>query len=289
MNKKISIITINYNNAEGLRKTAESIVTQTRFDEVEWIIVDGGSTDGSVDVIHDYVNQIDWWVSEKDSGIYNAMNKGIRQAHGEYLLFRNSGDLMSNEKVIERFLSHPAYGKTDYCCGIHECMSDGKWVRSAHPVKVVGVNSYDLAHPSTFIRRERFKNEYYDESYRIAADSKFFLMDLIMRNASYAALDFAVCKFDSSGISATNIEESRSEYRRLEAELIPPRILSLIDTCPHANNNPKSTKLLFKFITNRTWEFKVLKFLAIPLYIPRYTLKKLRKLYQRILDKPLAH
>jgi glycosyltransferase involved in cell wall biosynthesis len=88
---KLSVITINYNNAIGLRKTIESVVNQT-FRDYEYIIIDGGSTDGSVDVIKEYADKIDYWVSEPDKGIYNAMNKGVAAAHGEYTNFLNSGD-----------------------------------------------------------------------------------------------------------------------------------------------------------------------------------------------------
>ena len=90
--KKISIITINYNNCEGLRRTIESVVNQTCRD-FEYIIIDGGSTDGSVDVIKRYADNIDYWVSEPDKGIYNAMNKGIRMATGDYVQILNSGDM----------------------------------------------------------------------------------------------------------------------------------------------------------------------------------------------------
>ena len=88
---KFSIITINYNNVEGLRNTIKSVVNQT-YTDYEFIIIDGGSTDGSVEVIKEYANIITYWVSEPDKGIYNAMNKGIEVANGEYLNFMNSGD-----------------------------------------------------------------------------------------------------------------------------------------------------------------------------------------------------
>ena len=88
---KLSIITINRNNAAGLRRTIESVVSQT-YTEFEYIIIDGASTDESVDVIKEYADKITFWVSEPDNGIYNAMNKGILKAKGEYLLFLNSGD-----------------------------------------------------------------------------------------------------------------------------------------------------------------------------------------------------
>ena len=97
--KQISIITINYNNASGLEKTIRSVVEQT-YNEYEYIIIDGASSDKSKEVIQEYQRYIDFWCSEKDSGIYNAMNKGIQKASGEYLLFLNSGDVLNNSAVL---------------------------------------------------------------------------------------------------------------------------------------------------------------------------------------------
>ena len=95
---KLSVITINFNNRDGLRKTIESVVKQT-YKDFEYIIIDGGSTDGSVDVIKEYADKIDYWVSEPDKGIYNAMNKGIDVAKGEYCIFMNSGDVFFSNDV----------------------------------------------------------------------------------------------------------------------------------------------------------------------------------------------
>ncbi len=88
---KLSIITINKNNAYGLRKTIQSVINQT-YSNIEYIIIDGASTDGSIDVIKKFEDKIDWWASEPDTGIYNAMNKGIKIATGDYCQFLNSGD-----------------------------------------------------------------------------------------------------------------------------------------------------------------------------------------------------
>ena len=98
--QKLSIITVNLNNAIGLRKTIESVVNQT-FTDFEYIIIDGGSTDGSVDVIREYSEKITYWVNEPDKGIYNAMNKGIKIAKGEYLQFLNSGDFLIDNRVLK--------------------------------------------------------------------------------------------------------------------------------------------------------------------------------------------
>lgn len=97
--KIISIITINYNNKVGLKKTIESVIQQD-FNSFEFIVIDGGSTDGSYDVIQEYRNYIDYWVSEPDKGIYNAMNKGITIARGEYCNFMNSGDFFYDKNVL---------------------------------------------------------------------------------------------------------------------------------------------------------------------------------------------
>ncbi|MFZ3274524.1 MAG: glycosyltransferase, partial [Lutibacter sp.] len=97
----LSIITINFNNLEGLKKTMASVLGQT-WKEFEYIIIDGGSTDGSAAYIESQSQHLNYWVSESDKGIYNAMNKGIKVAHGEYLLFLNSGDEFYDLEVLEK-------------------------------------------------------------------------------------------------------------------------------------------------------------------------------------------
>ena len=91
MKKKVSVITVNYNNLKGLERTISSVLSQS-FSDFEYIIVDGGSTDGSKEYIESKQEYINQWVSEKDHGVYNAMNKAIRMAQGEYCIFMNSGD-----------------------------------------------------------------------------------------------------------------------------------------------------------------------------------------------------
>ena len=103
MHPKLSIITVNLNNAAGLQKTIESVINQT-FTDYEFIIIDGGSTDSSLEIIKQYANKITYWVSEPDNGIYNGMNKGIGQADGEYCFFLNSGDWMIENNTLYKFL-----------------------------------------------------------------------------------------------------------------------------------------------------------------------------------------
>lgn len=111
---KLSIITINLNNKDGLEKTIESVVSQT-FTDYEFIIIDGGSTKGDVELIKEYENKISYWVSEKDSGIYNAQNKGIKQARGEYLYFLNSGDALYENTTLEKVFKNDPHDP--FICG----------------------------------------------------------------------------------------------------------------------------------------------------------------------------
>ena len=101
LNNSITIITINFNNQNGLQKTMDSVFRQTNKD-FQYIVIDGGSSDGSKELIERNQSKINHWVSEPDNGIYHAMNKGIEKATGEYLLFLNSGDELINELVVEK-------------------------------------------------------------------------------------------------------------------------------------------------------------------------------------------
>ena len=148
---RLSIITINYNNSDGLRETIESVVSQV-FKEIEYIVVDGGSTDGSRRVIEEYGEHINYWVSEPDGGIYNAMNKGIRASHGEYLLFLNSGDVLHNTNVIEQVV--PNLGNHDMVIG--KVLYDNSGLTNELPEELTLLRFYhgSVPHPSTFIRRK---------------------------------------------------------------------------------------------------------------------------------------
>lgn len=214
----ISVITINYNNCNGLRKTIESVVNQT-YQDFEYIIIDGGSIDGSVDVIEEYSNKIGYWVSEPDKGIYNAMNKGIDVANGDYCIFMNSGDAFCDTRTIESVV---ALGlNADIICGNtimphrHEPPKD---------ITFSSLYSGSLCHQCAFIRTKLMKKHKYDEKYRIVSDRKFFVQALILDNCSYKSVDVDIVEYDTNGISANNRALSDYEYSCVLEELIPERI-----------------------------------------------------------------
>jgi glycosyltransferase involved in cell wall biosynthesis len=213
---KLSIITINYNNLEGLKRTVESVVNQT-WKEFEYIVIDGGSTDGSAAYIESQSDSFDYWVSEKDSGIYNAMNKGIRAANGEYLLFLNSGDHLFNNEVLE--FNHHYLENEDLIYFNLEIIGIGTSNIISYPNQLIFSDLYfgSLPHPATFIKKELFnKVGLYDEELLIASDWKFFILALFKHNASYKYIDGTCSTFYLDGISS---KQDFSEERREVLEL----------------------------------------------------------------------
>ena len=222
---KVSIVTINYNNVLGLRRTIESVVNQTCKD-YEYIIIDGGSTDGSVDIIKQYENKITYWVSEKDRGIYNAMNKGIAVAKGDYCNFLNSGDCYFDSNVIYNFKGH-CKGE-DLCIGnAYFVTSGGKHVGTWYSPKEYSLKKLFKVNPnhqSAFIKLSLMRKYRYDESLKIVSDMKFFLQALIIENCSYKKLPFNIVYYDGGGISTTNIELYKREKELVYLQLFPKRI-----------------------------------------------------------------
>lgn len=215
---KLSIITINRNNAEGLRKTIESVIPQT-FTDYEYIIIDGASTDGSVDIIKQYADTITYWVSEQDKGIYNAMNKGILNASGEYLLFLNSGDwLVDNSILTNIFISNAnvdiLYGNV--LLPYDENRIDIRKGCNRDRLTLKDFIFDTICHQAAFIRRDLFKsNGLYDERYKMSSDILFFAKAIIIGRATYKYVDISVSYFDPYGIGNNGQEEKRKSFENL--------------------------------------------------------------------------
>ena len=217
---KLSIITVNYNDREGLKKTIQSVICQT-FTDFEYIIIDGGSTDGSFDVMKQYEEQISYWVSERDKGIYNAMNKAIDVAKGEYCIFMNAGDTFcASTTLAEVFVLD--YNE-DIICGNTVTVEQ----RKLAPIEITFryLFSNALCHQSAFIKTSLMAKYKYDEKYRIVSDRKFFLQALILDNCSYKNVPVDIVNYDITGFSAENPVQSRLEYDSVLEELFPSRIL----------------------------------------------------------------
>lgn len=253
---KYSIITVNYNNKEGLRKTIESVIHQT-YRNFEYIIIDGGSTDGSVDILKEYDEHINFWVSESDKGIYNAMNKGIKMAHGEYLNFMNSGDAYHSLSALESI--EELHSDEDIIIGGY--YETGKGVSHTIPpqdVTLLTLLKYTINHQATFIKRTLFDKRQYDESYTIMADAKFNFQSIILDNCSVRISKNIIADYDTNGISS-NYELYKIERQRFLNELFPPRVLQDYATIYTTYEVPLVTLLpdLKESPTIQRWVYKL--------------------------------
>jgi glycosyltransferase involved in cell wall biosynthesis len=197
-----SIITINYNNREGLERTIESVLSQT-FRDYEYIVVDGGSTDGSVEVIKQHASRIKQWVSEPDGGIYNAMNKGLRMAKGDYINFINSGDCFSDDSILRR-VSKSIRRDTGFLYGDHFDYIPGS-VPTFHPCRPFWMFETPFmhkgfCHQSSFVKRELALQHPFDERLKIAADYKMFY-ELYTEGVPYVYIPYPICIYENTGTS----------------------------------------------------------------------------------------
>ena len=214
---KIGIVTINLNNKNGLEKTIQSVLSQT-YTDYEYIIIDGMSTDGSVDIIKKYSDKISFWVSEKDNGIFNAMNKGIDACSSEYMLFLNSGDYLFSDKVLE-----DVYKELD--CDIVYGNEEKRFklgIKNIQKIPDVVDGKYFfenfLPHQSTFIKTSLLKEKKYREDYKMLGDWVFLKESIVDNNASYKHLNYVVSSYDCNGLSSDHcslIKEKRDYYSKI--------------------------------------------------------------------------
>ena len=260
---RLSIITINRNNAIGLEKTMLSVAAQT-YKELEYIVIDGASTDGSVEVIKKYESEFAHlkWVSEPDTGIYNAMNKGIRMASGDYIQILNSADAMAAPDVTERMLA--ALEKADrpsiFYGNMVKCFPDGRKLVdksfAGREITMLDMYTGTLNHDPAYIRRELFDQYgYYDESLKIVSDWKWYLQAIILGGEKPQYVDLDVTLFDMTGISEdakskTVIQEERTKV--LE-ELIPAGYL-------HDYQKYSEDIHLMRRIHRHPWAYKLVWF-----------------------------
>lgn len=256
----ISLITINRNNAAGLEKTMRSVASQT-FREFEYIIIDGASIDDSVKVIKAHESSFAHlkWLSEPDKGIYNAMNKGIRIASGEYVQILNSGDCLAAPDVTEKMLvelektGNPRilYGNMVKCFPDGHRMVDKCF--AGQEITMLGMYTGTLNHDPVYIHRDLFgKYGYYDEELKIVSDWKWYLQAIILGGEKPQYVDLNVTLFDMEGISETNKELDKTERKKVLDQMFPKTILAdyeryafLIEQMRRLQGHPWAYKLVW--------------------------------------------
>lgn len=228
----LSIITINLNNAVGLRRTIESVIAQTSGD-FEYIVIDGGSSDGSLDVINEFAEHISYWISEPDNGIYQAMNKGIIASNAEYCQFLNSGDILISPTTTEKMLSSLPRGAQIYYGNIIQKLKTGKIrIRAFARQEPTLLDFYfeTLNHSPTYIYRSLFdKYGLYDENLKIVSDWKWFLQVIGVAGIVPIYTNIDVALFDMYGVSNLNKTLLKFERRKVLEEVLSLPVLKSFD------------------------------------------------------------
>lgn len=236
---KVSIITVNLNDARGLERTLISVAAQTMKEGWEQIVIDGGSTDCSKQVIKKYRGLLAYAVSEPDGGIYQGMNKGVAVAKGEYCLFLNSADTLASPTTMQETL--PLI--TDYYVGNMLRMGrKTSLVTSPDDLTAAYLAQRSLPHQAMFIRTSLLRHRPYQTQYRIVADWEQQVWELVLHNASYQHLDAVVARFDANGVSNTQREKSGKERRQIHDTLFSRSLTASL------NGRDKYEKRLFYII-----------------------------------------
>ena len=258
----LSIITINRNNAQGLQKTMQSVISQTDND-IEYIVVDGASTDESVDVIKRFATQRPVrWVSERDKGIYNAMNKGIGMAQGEYVMILNSGDYLASPQVVQQMgQALKANGQPDILYGnMIKIWPNGKTHRDRQLGEQFTLFDFykgTLNPDGTYIRRRLFEQYgLFDEGLKICSDWAWFLKAVGMGGTKPVHVDIDTLYFDMTGVSESG-ERSRQtihdERQQVLRQTLPAPVLADYDR--YCNDI-----LIMRRLRRHPWAFKLVRF-----------------------------
>lgn len=246
---RLSIITINYNNVAGLQKTIDSVISQS-FKDCEWIVIDGGSSDGSRELIEQNAEHFSYWVSEHDHGVYHAMNKGIAKAQGDYLCFLNSGDVYADAHVLERVFDYPlcqdlVFGDWYLQYTDHQVLVSEPEALSLHRLLF-----WSICHQAMFIKSELLKQKGYDESYRIISDWKRWL-EAVGGGCSVLHIPESICIFDCSGMSFNNEPVLEKEKRRLfEEDLV--QFKTIRDFCENRYTFPALSTIYELYAASRS-------------------------------------
>ncbi len=213
---KISVVTVCYNAVNVIEKTIQSVINQT-YNNIEYIIVDGASTDGTVDIIRKYENYITKWISEPDKGIYDAMNKGIVLAAGDYINFMNAGDCFSNDKTCQDV--QIAINKDNFVSDIYfgdVLRKKGEEIKYA-PAEPISVLRYRMpfCHQSCFVKIDVMKHHLYDVDYKIAADFNLF-HSLFVHDYLFSHINKTISIYDAeNGLSSKRYLQANKEMIKI--------------------------------------------------------------------------
>lgn len=240
-----SIITVVYNAEDFIEETIKSIIGQTYNREMELIIIDGESKDKTIDILDKYKNKIDIFISEKDKGIYDAMNKGIELANGKWICFMNAGDYFYNEKTLEDIhkylLKKPDFQGILYGDSVVVYNDGYNWIRKAGEIKDLWKGMV-FSHQSMYIEKEVVKKLKYDINYKICSDYNQCLQ-AVNRGYDFEQIDVPLSKISLGGVSDIDRIFTLKEFWKISKKF----------------NNSKKIDLYFVSLIFRTYLIETLK------------------------------
>lgn len=245
---KISIITVSYNSASTIEQTIRSVIEQS-YSNIEYIIIDGGSTDGTVDIIRRYADKIAYWRSEDDDGIYDAMNKGIQVATGDYIQIIGSDDCLCSTSTIQQVVDSIDAGTDIFSAARYEVDEKRRIqiLTTNETAKNVRPNTLPwMPHTGIFVKSSYMKTHLFDTSYKIGADYKFILSAYMDKNVVFQYVDFPVAYFSLAGVSNSISSELKEENNRLFTELRLKENFGVEDFSMNRNEIKIKIKLLLK-------------------------------------------
>lgn len=255
-NIKITIITAVYNRVNEIEQCITSVINQT-YDDVEYIVIDGGSTDGTVDVIKKYNDKISYWCSEPDKGIYDAWNKGLSHATGDYINFVGSDDAICSKDTIEKIVSY-LDASVDVLAGnvirVNEKSGFEFLQNNKHILNKKSYKGGCIVTQGTFIKRSLCDKYKFDTSYKVAADYKFFLQYYSDSSVQIKFIDDVIQYFSNGGISGADWDFVRNEDNRIYKEL---GLNELIDC--HLKVHEADTKYTVKAICKKIGVFDMIQ------------------------------
>lgn len=255
---KLSIITINYNDAIGLQKTLESVSLQT-IKNFEHLVIDGNSTDNSVDVIKKYPH-ITYWISEPDGGIYNAMNKGINKANGDYLLFLNSGDYLANNNVIEDVLPQLNNEAIIYGNMVIDRYTVLEKAQSPQKIEFEEMIRGTLWHPVSFIKKGLFlQYGLYNEKYKIISDYDFFLKTIVINRVSTKHIEQYITVFNTNGIGSSSKHKALHDAEKYEVQTNYFHPMIIESALNYSDLKRSKAQIIYQFIKTKPLVYKASK------------------------------
>lgn len=213
---KLSIVTVSYNCRQEIEDTILSVINQD-YPDIEYIIIDGGSTDGTVDIIKKYSDKLAYWVSEPDKGLYDAMNKGILKATGEWVTLRNCGDYFAEKNSLSKLFADDVDPTVDFiCAGAYRVTPLGYYLSMPKPISKDRIKM-TIVHPATFVRTEWHKNNLFDTRYKVSADYNL-IYNSIKSGKNFVYKNIPIVVFPEGGYSSVHWKTGKREGRIIRGQ-----------------------------------------------------------------------